>query len=214
MSGRVIYLVRSWPRLSQTFIVNEVLALERRGVDIEIFAMTRSEESLTQPQVSAVRAPVTYLDDRGPRDRSQIREHLSVALRSPLTYLSTAFHAWRNPELSTGYATASTLQCFSHAVRIARHVNALRRQGVPIAHLHAHFIHDPALVALFAVRLCDLPPYSVTAHARDLYQIPHRSLTVRADSAVALLTCCEHNMEYLRGVLSESTLKRSRMIRH
>ena len=42
MSGRVIYIVRSWPRLSQTFIVNEVLALERRGVDLAIFSLVHA----------------------------------------------------------------------------------------------------------------------------------------------------------------------------
>lgn len=213
MSGRVIYIVRSWPRLSQTFIVNEVLALERRGVDIEIFAMTRSGESLTQPQVAAVRAPVTYLDDRGAVGRRRVRDRLAVALREPRRYASTALYAWRNPDLSSGYATATTMQCFSHAVRIARHVATLKRNGIPVAHLHAHFIHDPGLVGLFTSRLSGLP-YSVTAHARDLYQIPRRSLTVRSHSARALLTCCEHNMDYLRKALPASGAGHVQVIRH
>lgn len=213
MSGRVIYVVRSWPRLSQTFIVNEVLALERLGVDIEIFSMTRSGEPLTQLQVATVRAPVTYLDDRGSAGRLRIRDHLAVALRGPRRYVSTAYYAWRNPDLSSGYATATTMQCLSHAVRIARYVHKLRRQGVTVAHLHAHFIHDPALVGLFTGRLSGLP-YSVTAHARDLYQIPRRSLTVRTEHARALLTCCEHNMDYMQDVLPVSSFGRARMIRH
>ena len=77
MPAPVIYLVRSWPRLSQTFIVNEVLALERRGVDISLFSMVRSGEELVQPQVDDVRARVHYLDD----PRSPVRaliDHLSV----------------------------------------------------------------------------------------------------------------------------------------
>lgn len=213
MSGRVIYILRSWPRLSQTFIVNEVLALERRGVDIEIFAMTRSGEPLAQPQVAAVRASVTYLEDRKPA-RSRVRDHLAVAMHAPWTYVSTAYYAWRNPDLASGYATATTVQCFSHAVRIAHHVISSRRQGIAVAHLHAHFIHDPALVGLFTTRLGGLPPYTVTAHARDLYQIPHRSLTVRADAASAILTCCENNMDYLREVLPGSIAGRARVIRH
>ncbi|MGZ8725984.1 MAG: glycosyltransferase family 4 protein [Aeromicrobium sp.] len=213
MSGRVIYVVRSWPRLSQTFIVNEVLALERRGADIEIFAMTRSGEPLAQPQVAAVRAPVNYLDDGEQSVPARFRDHVDLAVRAPGSYASTARYAWRNPDLSSGYATATTLKCLSHAVRIARHVRALRRQGIAVAHLHAHFMHDPALVGLLTSRLTGLP-YSVTAHARDLYQIPGRSLTVRADGARALLTCCEHNMDYLRAELTASAFERTRMIRH
>ena len=44
--GRVIYIVRSWPRLSQTFIVNEVLALERRGVHLDVVSLVRSGETV------------------------------------------------------------------------------------------------------------------------------------------------------------------------
>ena len=45
---RVVYIVRSWPRLSQTFIVNEVRALERRGVPLDIVSLVRSGETVVQ----------------------------------------------------------------------------------------------------------------------------------------------------------------------
>ena len=60
MAARVMYLTRSWPRLSQTFIVNEVLALERLGVELDIWAMAASGEPVRQPQVEQVRAPVSF----------------------------------------------------------------------------------------------------------------------------------------------------------
>ena len=60
---RVVYIVRSWPRLSQTFIVNEVLALERRGLALAIFSLVRAGEHIVQPQVEDVLAPVRYLED-------------------------------------------------------------------------------------------------------------------------------------------------------
>jgi len=58
MPDRVIYIVRSWPRLSQTFIVNEVLALERRGLELVVFSLVRSGEDVVQPQVADVPAPI------------------------------------------------------------------------------------------------------------------------------------------------------------
>ena len=82
MPGPVIYLVRSWPRLSQTFIVNEVLALERRGVDLVLFSLVRSGESVIQPQVSEVRTAVRYLEDRRPL-RQRVGEHLTVFFSRP-----------------------------------------------------------------------------------------------------------------------------------
>ncbi|MFO7170923.1 MAG: colanic acid biosynthesis glycosyltransferase WcaL, partial [Chloroflexota bacterium] len=56
------YILRSFPRLSQTFVLGEILALEERGVPLRIFAATNPREPVVQPQVAAVRAPVRYLD--------------------------------------------------------------------------------------------------------------------------------------------------------
>ena len=57
------YLLRSYPRLSQTFILNEILALEKIGVSIQIFALTDPHEKVVQMQVDQVQAPVHYLDE-------------------------------------------------------------------------------------------------------------------------------------------------------
>lgn len=199
MSGRVIYLVRSWPRLSQTFIVNEVVALERRGVDLVLFSMVRSGELVVQPQVSNVRTSVRYLDDRVPL-RQRIADHVTVWSAAPLRYVRTALFAWRRRDLAAGYATTTTIGCFQHAVRVAAAIVRLRREGTAPAHLHAHFAHDPALVALLVRRLTRLP-YSFTAHARDLVQIPAASLEARAAEATALVTCCEANADYIAAAV-------------
>jgi glycosyltransferase involved in cell wall biosynthesis len=208
MARRVIYLTRSWPRLSQTFIVNEVLALERLGVHLDIFAMEPSGEDLRQPQVDHVRAVVTYLDRA-----SRLRDHVTVAARAPRRYLSAAAFALRNPDLASGYATATAGECFRYAVHVAAHVRRLRRNDTEVSHVHAHFAHDPALVALLVHRLTALP-YSVTAHARDLYQIPQRSLRVRAAGATDVLTCCLANLDYLDAELDPPSAAKARVIHH
>lgn len=195
MPGPVIYLVRSWPRLSQTFIVNEVLAVERRGVELAVFAMVRSGEKVVQPQVANVRAPVRYLEDRGPR-RQRLAEHATVFAAAPVRYLRAGMFALRHRGLSAGYATTTTFGCFRQAVQVAATVVRLRRSGTAPEHLHAHFAHDPALVALLVRRLTRLP-YSFTAHARDLVQIPPENLRARAVEATALVTCCQANADYI-----------------
>ena len=199
MPGPVIYLVRSWPRLSQTFIVNEVLALEERGVEVIVFSLVHSGEEKVQPQVWDVRARVRYLDDRTRVVRSVV-DHLNVFLDAPGSYVRTLGFAARHRELSAGYATCSTLQCFRAAVRIAATIGPLRRAGRAPAHVHAHFAHDPALVALLVRRLTGLP-YSFTAHARDLVQIPVTSLEARAAEATTLVTCCRANAAYVAAAL-------------
>jgi glycosyltransferase involved in cell wall biosynthesis len=211
MSRPVIYLVRSWPRLSQTFIVNEVLALERRGVKLVLFSLVRSGELVIQPQVTQVQTSVRYLEDRASL-RQRVAEHATVWSSAPLRYVRTALFAWRRPDLAAGYATTTTMGCFEYAVRVAAAIVRLRKEGTAPEHLHAHFAHDPALVALLVARLTRLP-YSFTAHARDLVQIPPTSLKARAAEAKALVTCCEANADYIASALP-GTPARVSVIRH
>jgi glycosyltransferase involved in cell wall biosynthesis len=198
VSDPVIYLVRSWPRLSQTFIVNEVLALERRGLDLVLFSLVRSDEVLVQPQVHDVRAPVSYLGDD--TWRQWTRAHAEVLKASPLRYIAALWFALVNQGLSHGYATSTTLGCFRYAGQVAAAVQRLGKEGRPPAHLHAHFAHDPALVALLVKRLTGVA-FTFTAHARDLYQIPAQSLEARASEASAVITCCQVNAEYISAAI-------------
>jgi glycosyltransferase involved in cell wall biosynthesis len=209
-----MYLVRSWPRLSQTFVVNEILEQERLGTRLELYSLTRSGEQLVQPQVLAVGAPVHYLDERRPHPiLAALRDHALVARRAPLAYARTLALAVFRPDLTRGYATLSPLGCLSAAVRLAAAVHRSRSAGAPIEHLHAHFAHDPALVALHTNRLTGVP-YSITAHARDLYQIPVSSLRARVDAAEAIVTCCAANVDYMRRVLPAALHPRLRLIHH
>ncbi|WP_345207595.1 glycosyltransferase [Fodinibacter luteus] len=204
----MIYLTRSWPRLSQTFVVNEVLALERRGVDLEVHAMAPSGEEVRQPQVDRVRRPVRYTTDAAPP-----ADHALVAARWPQRYDATSRFAGEQPGLSSGYANATTRQCFEHAVQLAARCLRLEADGIRVTHLHAHFAHDPALVALLHHRLTGLT-YSITAHARDLYQIPPENLRTRVASATSVLTCCRANVDYLDAHLEPSVAERVRVVHH
>jgi glycosyltransferase involved in cell wall biosynthesis len=196
MSGQVIYIVRSWPRWSQTFIVNEVLALERRGVDLVVFSLVRSGEELVQPQVADVRSPVHYLEDELRRPLSaRLRTQVRQFLASPLRYALVLWFCLRNAGLAAGYGECSTLGCFLHAVTVAETLDDERATSRP-AHVHAHFAHDPALVGMLVARLTGLP-FSFTAHARDLVEIPPTSLAARAARATALVTCCAANADYI-----------------
>jgi glycosyltransferase involved in cell wall biosynthesis len=203
-----MYLTRSWPRLSQTFIVNEVLALERLGVELDLWAMAPSSEQVLQPQVAQVRAPV-----RHPTPVAVPDDHALVAALGARRYADTARFARDHPELSSGYANATTAECFEVAVQLAARLARLEDAGAPVAHLHAHFAHDPALVALL-VHLLTGVTYSVTAHARDLYQIPAASLRARAGAATSMLTCCAANVDFIAAQVDPGTMAKVRVIHH
>src|ERR1051325_1311397 len=113
------YLLRSYPRLSQTFILNEILALEQIGVSIQIFALTDPHEKTVQMQVDQVRAPVHYLEDAMPRPFGKIlKEHLAAARRYFPGYIRSLFYVAANRAIDRGYTASSRWECFLQAVSL------------------------------------------------------------------------------------------------
>jgi glycosyltransferase involved in cell wall biosynthesis len=214
MSERVIYVVRSWPRLSQTFILNEVLALERRGLALAIFPLVRSGEDIAHPEVEDVRAPVHYLeDDLGQPWRQRARAHLALLRVAPLRYASTLMLSLTHPRLAAGYGECSTLRCFSLAVALVSGIDRIRAAGDSVVHVHAHFAHDPALVGMLAARMSGRS-FTFTGHARDLLQIPVRSLRARAAHARAVIACCRANADYIDTALPHGSAPPVSVVHH
>jgi glycosyltransferase involved in cell wall biosynthesis len=207
----VAYLVRSWPRLTQTFVLDEVLALERLGLRLQVFALGRPDDALAQPECGAVRAPVAYLD--GPRGWRTPADHLLTALAAPARYLGTAWYVATRAEADRGYRVSPRGACFTMAVRLAGRLRAARRQGRAPARLHAHFAHDPALVALLTHRLTGVP-WSFTAHARDLWQVPGGAVAERIASASVTVACCQAGAERLRELAGPRLRERVRLVHH
>ena len=153
-------------------------------------------------QVDQVQAPVHYLDESiQPRRLGKtLREHAEVARFYFTGYIRSLFYVAAHPKLDQGYTASSRWECFLQAVHL---VYVLRQQerktGKMIDHLHAHFAHDPALIALL-VHLMTGIPFSFTAHARDLYQVPEGVLTDRIRRARAVVTCCRANLDYLNQI--------------
>jgi glycosyltransferase involved in cell wall biosynthesis len=196
------YLLRSYPRLSQTFILNEILALEKIGVSIQIFALTNPHEKVVQMQIDRVQAPVQYIDD-AIRPRSvgkMLSEHVEVARLHFKGYVRSLFYIVANNDIDKGYTASSRWECFLQAVHLLYLlVLKERRTGKKIDHLHAHFAHDPTLIAYLVHGITGIP-FSFTSHARDLYQVPEKVLTDRIRQASAVITCCRANLEYLNQI--------------
>jgi glycosyltransferase involved in cell wall biosynthesis len=196
------YLLRSYPRLSQTFILNEILALEKIGVSIQIFALTNPHEKVVQMQVDQVQAPVHYLDEsiRPRRLWNKLNENVEIARLYFKGYIRSVFYIVANKRIDQGYTASSRWECFLQAVHLV-YLLVLneRRTGKKIDHLHAHFAHDPALIAYLVYGIAGIP-FSFTAHARDLYQVPEKVLADRIHRANAVITCCRANLEYLNRI--------------
>jgi glycosyltransferase involved in cell wall biosynthesis len=196
------YLLRSYPRLSQTFILNEILALEKIGVSIQIFALTNPHEKVVQLQVDQVQAPVHYLDEsiQPRRIGSILKEHVEVARLYFTGYIQSLFYIATHRMIDQGYKASSRWECFLQAVHLVYVLRLQEREtGKRVDHLHAHFAHDPTLIA-YLVHLITGIPFSFTAHARDLYQVPEEVLTDRIRQSSAVVTCCGANLDYLNQI--------------
>ena len=175
--------------------------MEKIGVSIQIFALTNPREKVVQMQVDQVRAPIHYLDEDKPRSwKNRLNENIRVAGRHLGGYFRSLLYIAANQSIDEGYTASSRWSCFLQAVHLV-HLLDLEQQniGKSIDHLHAHFAHDPALIA-YLVHLMTGIPFSFTAHARDLYQVPVKTLTDRIRMANAVVTCCRANVDYLNQI--------------
>ena len=175
-------MVKRYPRYSETFIVNEILAHEAAGVELEIFSVLPPEDGHFQDVISRVRAPVTYLPSKG----LKVAEFWSVLEQAGETFPD----GWLSLEAARGEDVRYVYQ----AMVLAREAR-LRA----ISHLHAHFATAATTVARLAARFAGLP-YTFTAHAKDIFHESVRPADLRrklADAAVAV-TVSDYNIAYLR----------------
>lgn len=183
----IAYLVKSWPRLSETFILNEVLAIERQGVPLRIFSVKDPNIEPVHAKVGQVQAEVTYLSL--PRHwKSALRANLCMLYRQPGRYCQVLLRA------IVQTIRHRSLAAVRHFLKAGYLADVLLRE--PVAHLHAHFVTSPALVAMFTHQLIGIP-YSLAAHAKDIYLAPPDRLLPKLKQAQAVITCTEFNRRHL-----------------
>ncbi len=190
----VAYLTKRFPRLSETFILDEVLGLEDAGVPLRLFAIRDPHESLVQPDVARVRGPLAYLrPEPAVRARlgwlgSTLVGHARVAAGHPARY-------WRT--LVDAFGHRQRRAALSHFVDAGHLAARLERDDA--RHLHAAFAHGPAAVA-HQVHLLTGLPFSFAAHAKDIYVSDPEQLARRAAAAEFMLVCSESARAELAGI--------------
>jgi glycosyltransferase involved in cell wall biosynthesis len=188
MTAPVLYVLKRFPRLSETFVLGELLALEARGERILIDSLLPPEEGPRHPELARLRAPVRQLP-RHPRlrDPQVAGAHLRLAVHVPGRWLAMALRSRSDRE-----AWRRFLQAGLAAGR-------MRDEGV--RHVHAHFATAAAVVARDAGALTGVP-VTVTAHAKDVFHRDNAPLLAqRLRGVAAVVTVTDHNAAHLRRVL-------------
>ena len=156
----VLYVVSRFPAVTETFVVNEWLALDER-FRMELVALRRSGEAPLHPEAGRVMPRARFLSTPRP---SAAAAHLVWLARSPRTYLSVLATVLRGALRKSPLEALKETVVFLQAVALAR---SAAREGV--GHVHAHFASHPATAAWVVHRLTGIP-FSFTAHANDLFR--------------------------------------------
>jgi len=184
----IAYIVKAWPRLSETFILNEIISLEQRGVHISIFSVREADAGPSHPKVSQVRAKITCLAFRT-RWKQAVPANLRLFWRRPRRYLRVLLRA-----ITVTVVRHHRFAPPWHFFEAGYLADILSRN--PVDHLHAHFASTPTLIALYVHRLCGIP-YTFTAHAKDIYLSHPDALRSKLEEAGAVITCTQYNRAFL-----------------
>ena len=181
------YVLKRYPRYSETFVVNEILTHEEAGLDVTIYALRPPVDTHFQELIGRVRASVHYLSPtiKSPEWWQMLHQ---CAAQFPDLWTALPEEGWNDPR--------NAHQALELAIRA-------KIDGV--THFHAHFATDAAAVARLASRITGIP-YSVTAHAKDIFHetVDTDILREKVRDAHAVITVSDYNVGFLENRLGGS----------
>ena len=183
---RVAFVLKGYPRLSETFIAQEIAALEKRGLEILIVSLRRPTDGALHPVHREIKAQVLYLPEY------LLLEPIRV-FRSLLKIknVGKAARVWLKDLLRD--PTPNRIRRLGQALVLAAEAPK------DIGRLHAHFLHTPASVARYAALLLGLP-WSGSAHAKDIWTTPDWEKREKLAACEWLVTCTEANRAHLASL--------------
>lgn len=189
---RVAIVLKGYPRLSETFVAQEILGLKRLGVALTLVSLRRPTDTREHPVHREIAEVPNYLP-----------EYLYTA---PLRVV----RSWRLARTLPGYGEARDL--FLADWRRDPTPNRIRRFGqamvlaaempADVGLIYVHFLHTPGSVARYAGRMLGLP-YAVSAHARDIWTIPDWEKREKLADCDWLATCTAANAAHLKALASD-----------
>lgn len=188
---KIALILKGYPRLSETFIAQEIRALEQRGMDITLISLRHPTDKSVHPIHRQIQAPVIYLP-----------EYLH---QEPLRVLKAWFKCCKQFSLKAAWET------FRKDYKRDKTRNRIRRFGQSLVlaaelpegtqQMYAHFLHTPASVTRYAA-LMNRIPWSCSAHAKDIWTSEEWDLREKLAELEWLSTCTRANFDYLRSLAS------------
>ncbi len=195
MADRIAVVVKGYPRLSETFIAQELLALEQSGLNLLIVSLRHPTDRTQHPIHDEIQAPVTYLPEYLYQEPGRVLLGLLHAIRHRrLGRIAALFFRdlRRDP-------TANRLRRLGQALVLARELPP------GITCIYAHYLHTPSSVARYAARLLGLP-FAISAHAKDIWTTPAWEKREKLNAAAWVTTCTGMGFEHLRSLAPTARL--------
>lgn len=186
MRPTIAVILKGYPRLSETFVAQELLALEQAGFKLRLFSMRHPTDPTIHPVHEQIRAPVVYLPEYLYQEPIRVLRALVKLWRVPR--FRAAFRVWRS-DLSRDLSP-NRFRRFGQAAVLTAELPA------DVRWLYAHFIHTPSAVARYASLMTGLP-WSCSAHAKDIWTLPEWELKANLDAAYWAVTCTRIGHERL-----------------
>lgn len=186
---RIVVLLKGYPRLSETFIAQELLGLEQAGFDLRLVSMRHPTDKKRHPVHDEIRAPVSYLPEYLHHEPLRVLRGLAAARRLP--GFRRAFSVFLN-DLKRDISR-NRIRRFGQAAVLA----AEWPEGADW--LHAHFIHTPASVARYTSLLTGVR-WSCSAHAKDIWISPGWDIGGKLAEMQWAVTCTRSGFDHLRDL--------------
>lgn len=189
-------LVKGWPRLSETFIAQELVALEQAGHHFDIWSLRFPTDKKRHPLHDQLTAKVRYLPEYLYQEPDRVWAARAVARRLP--GYAAAYRVWR-ADLRRD-PSHNRIRRFGQACVLAAELPADTRG------LYAHFLHTPSSVARYTAIIRGLP-WAFSAHAKDIWTSPdweiREKLASDGHGATFGATCTGFGAQHLREMADD-----------
>ncbi|MEJ2176700.1 MAG: colanic acid biosynthesis glycosyltransferase WcaL, partial [Gammaproteobacteria bacterium] len=185
-------VLKGYPRLSETFIAQEIRNLERAGFQVILYSLRHPTDRKTHPIHDEIQARIVYLPEYLYQEPVRVLRGWLRVRRFP-GYPSAARLFWRDLKHDL---TPNRIRRFGQALVLAAEL----ADNTPA--LYAHFLHTPASVTFYAAMIRGLP-WACSAHAKDIYTTPDWEIRGKLDHCQWLTTCTRSNYFHLRKFCSD-----------
>ena len=189
---RVAYVMSRFPKLTETFILDEILEQERNGVTVEVFPLWRETAEIVHDDARPIVERAHFTPTL---NLAILRDNLRCFASAPLVYLGTLATLLRVNARSARYLIAA-LAVFPKACSFAE-----RMQALGVCHVHAHFASHPAVAAFVVGRLSGIP-WSFTAHGSDLHR-EQSMLLEKVEEASFVVAISDYNRRFILDQVGE-----------